>query len=182
MGYEPAQVSKILITHKHPDHTGALNHFPNAKIYASREECKADELKLENVVPVDFTDDAYKNFDKSQKIADGVYYIFAPGHTTGTAIVIVEDGDLNYLIHGDIRRWDMKISKIKKSLTWIKCLNRCPSVKLFQRKLRVNTFAQSAVTFTIPPNMTALILKTFPPIGNARVASSLKINSTALKR
>ena len=116
MGYEPAQVSKILITHKHPDHTGALKHFPNATIYASREECKADELKLENVVPVDFTDGAYKNFDKSQKIADGVYYIFAPGHTTGNSIVIVEDGDVNYLIHGDVTYTDEALYMNKLSI------------------------------------------------------------------
>ena len=35
-GYEPAQVSKILVTHKHPDHTGELRAFPNAKIFISR--------------------------------------------------------------------------------------------------------------------------------------------------
>ena len=39
-------------------------------------------------------------------------------------------------------------------------------------------FAQSAVTFTIPPNMTALLLKTCRLIGNARVANSPKINLT----
>jgi len=38
LGYQPEQVSKILITHKHPDHTGALKHFPNAKIFTSNTE------------------------------------------------------------------------------------------------------------------------------------------------
>ena len=33
-GYRPEQVSRILITHKHADHTGELRCFPNAKIYA----------------------------------------------------------------------------------------------------------------------------------------------------
>ena len=32
LGYRPEQVTKILITHKHADHTGELRHFPNAKI------------------------------------------------------------------------------------------------------------------------------------------------------
>ena len=45
-GYSPEQVDKILITHKHADHTGELRLFPNAEIYASAEECTADELKL----------------------------------------------------------------------------------------------------------------------------------------
>ena len=118
VGYEPSQVSKILITHKHADHTGALKHFPNAKIYASREESKAAELNFKNVVPVDFTDGAYKNFKKSQKIADGVYYIEAVGHTKGNSIVIVEDGDLNYLIHGDVTYSDEALYQNKLSVVF----------------------------------------------------------------
>lgn len=31
LGYQPEQVSKILITHKHPDHTGALKNSPMQK-------------------------------------------------------------------------------------------------------------------------------------------------------
>ena len=116
LGYQPEQVTKILVTHKHPDHTGELKSFPNAKIYLSRIE--ADEMKLdgENIVRVDFTDGAYKNFEKSQKIADGIYYIFAPGHTTGTSIIIVEDGDVNYLIHGDVTYTDEALYMNKLSI------------------------------------------------------------------
>ena len=109
---------QTLITHKHADHTGALKHFPNAKIYASREESKAAELNFKNVVPVDFTDGAYKNFKKSQKIADGVYYIEAVGHTKGNSIVIVEDGDLNYLIHGDVTYTDEALYQNKLSVVF----------------------------------------------------------------
>jgi glyoxylase-like metal-dependent hydrolase (beta-lactamase superfamily II)/rubredoxin len=106
-GYRPEQVTKILITHKHADHTGELRNFPNAEIYASAEEAKADELKLyPNVVPVEFTDGPYANFEKSQKIAEGVTFIEAKGHTTGNSIVIVEDGGLYYMIHGDVTYTD----------------------------------------------------------------------------
>ena len=105
-GYKPEQVSKILITHKHADHTGELRAFPNATIYASRAECAADELKYPNVVPVDFTDGPYANFEKSQKIAEGVYYIEAKGHTAGNSIVIAEDGGLYYMMHGDVTYTD----------------------------------------------------------------------------
>jgi rubredoxin len=58
------------------------------------------------VVPVVFTDGPYANFEKSQKIADGVYFIEARGHTTGTAIVIAEAGGLYYMIHGDVTYTD----------------------------------------------------------------------------
>ena len=34
-GYKVEDVTKIVVTHKHPDHTGELRTFPNAKIYIS---------------------------------------------------------------------------------------------------------------------------------------------------
>lgn len=117
-GYKPAQVSKILVTHKHPDHTGELRAFPNAKIFISRIE--ADDMKLngDNVVRVDFVDGAYKNFKACQKIADGVYYIFAPGHTKGNSIVIVESGDKFYMIHGDVTYTDEALIENKLSVVF----------------------------------------------------------------
>ena len=58
------------------------------------------------MVPVEFTDGPYANFEKSQKIAPGVYYISAPGHTTGNSIVIAEDAGLFYMLHGDVTYTD----------------------------------------------------------------------------
>lgn len=116
LGYKKEQVTKILVTHKHPDHTGELRSFPNAKIYISRVEADAMKLEGDNVVRVDFTDGAYENFDKSQKIADGVYYVFAPGHTTGTSIIIVENDELRYIIHGDVTYTDEALYQNKLSV------------------------------------------------------------------
>ncbi len=118
-GYKPEQVSKILITHKHADHTGELRSFPNAKIYAARVETEADELTpYPNVVPVDFTDGPYENFPASQKIADGITYIPAKGHTFGNSIVIVEDGGLFYMIHGDVTYTDEALYENRLSMVF----------------------------------------------------------------
>ena len=95
LGYKPEQVTKILLTHKHADHSGELRSFPNAKIYVNAEEIGADELKdIPNIVPVEFTDGAYYNFPESQKIADGVYFIKAKGHTNGNSLIIAENEGL----------------------------------------------------------------------------------------
>lgn len=103
LGYKPEQVTKILLTHRHSDHSGELKSFPNAKIYVNAEEVSAVELQgLGNIVPVTFTDGAYFNFPESQKIIPGVTYIKAKGHTNGNSIVIVENEGLFYMFHGDI--------------------------------------------------------------------------------
>ena len=116
LGYKKEQVTKILVTHKHPDHTGELRSFPQAKIYISRIEADAMKLKGDNVVRVDFTDGAYENFDKCQKIAEGIYYVFAPGHTTGNSIIIVENEGLHYIIHGDVTYTDEALYQNKLSI------------------------------------------------------------------
>ena len=103
LGYKPEQVTKILLTHKHSDHSGELKSFPNAQIFVNEEELGAAELQgIPNIVPVKFTDGAYYNFPESQKIAEGIYYIKAKGHTNGNSIVIVESEGLFYMLHGDI--------------------------------------------------------------------------------
>ena len=119
LGYKPEQVTKILLTHRHADHSGELKSFPNAEIYVNEEETSAEELKgLNNVIPVKFTDGAYYNFPESQLVADGVYYIKAKGHTKGNSIVIAEDDGLFYMIHGDITYMDEALYEDKLSIVY----------------------------------------------------------------
>lgn len=119
LGYKPEQVTKILLTHKHADHSGELKSFPNAKIYVSREEVSAEELKgIENIIPVEFTDGAYCNFPESQKIADGIYLIKAKGHTNGNSLIIAEDEGLFYMFEGDITYVDEALYANKLSVVF----------------------------------------------------------------
>ena len=119
LGYKPEQVTKILLTHRHSDHSGELRSFPNAKVYVNQDELSAAELQgLTNLVPVSFTDGAYYNFPESQKIADGIYLIKAKGHTNGNSIVIVENDGLFYMIHGDITYVDEALYENKLSVVF----------------------------------------------------------------
>ena len=119
LGYKPEQVTKILLTHKHADHSGELRSFPNAKIYVNAEEIGADELKdILNIVPVEFTDGAYYNFPESQKIADGVYFIKAKGHTNGNSLIIAENEGLFYMFEGDITYVDEALYANKLSVVY----------------------------------------------------------------
>ena len=119
LGYRPEQVTKILLTHKHSDHSGELRSFPNAQIYVNAEEMGAEELKgIPNLVPVRFTDGAYENFPESQRIADGIIFLKAKGHTNGNSIVVVEEGGLYYMLHGDITYADEALYENKLSIVF----------------------------------------------------------------
>ncbi|MBR3125043.1 MAG: MBL fold metallo-hydrolase [Mogibacterium sp.] len=119
LGYKPEQVTAILLTHRHADHSGELKSFPNAKIYVNADELAAEELKgLDNIVPVKFTDGAYYNFPESQKIRDRITLIKAKGHTNGNSIIIVENEGLFYMIHGDITYIDEALYENKLSVVF----------------------------------------------------------------
>ena len=119
LGYRPEQVTKILLTHKHGDHSGELRSFPNAEIYVNADEVSAAELQgLANIVPVTFTDGAYFNFPESQKIIPGVTLIKAKGHTNGNSIVIVEEEGLFYMFHGDITYVDEALYEDRLSIVF----------------------------------------------------------------
>ncbi|MBR0503369.1 MAG: MBL fold metallo-hydrolase [Paludibacteraceae bacterium] len=119
LGYKPEQVTKILLTHKHADHSGELRSFPNAKIYVNKDELSAAELQgINNIVPVSFTDGAYYNFPETQKITEGIRFIKAKGHTNGNSIVIVENEGLFYLIHGDVTYVDEALYENKLSVVF----------------------------------------------------------------
>ena len=119
LGYKPQQVTKILLTHRHSDHSGELRSFPNAKIFVNADELGAEELKgIENIIPVYFTDGPYYNFPESQTICEGVHFIKAKGHTNGNSLIIAENDGLFYMFHGDITYVDEALYENKLSVVF----------------------------------------------------------------
>ena len=117
-GYQPEQVTKILITHKHNDHSDCINEFPNAKVYISSED--ADAMKLPeggNVIRAEYKE-SFKNFPHAQQVAEGVWFIEAKGHTKGNSIVIAESDGLFYMFHGDVTYCDAALKANKLSIVF----------------------------------------------------------------
>ncbi|MCI1723265.1 MAG: MBL fold metallo-hydrolase [Lachnospiraceae bacterium] len=117
-GYKAEDVDKIVVTHKHPDHTGELRMFPNAKVFISRTDADALELKGANIIRVDYTDGPYHNFVKSQKIADSLVMLPAPGHTKGNSIAVLEYDGKFWMFHGDISYTDEALRRNELSVVF----------------------------------------------------------------
>lgn len=117
-GYRPEQVTKILLTHKHADHSGALQYFPQAKVYMSPEEADALKLQGDNIVRTSYKDGAYYNFPASELVAESIRLLPAKGHTKGNSIVIVEDEGLFYMIQGDVTYCDAALKANKLSIVF----------------------------------------------------------------
>ena len=116
-GYKTEQVTKILITHKHPDHSDCIKEFPNAKVYIAAEDADAMKLEGENIIRAQYGE-AYKNFPNAQQVADGIWFIEAQGHTKGNSIIIAENEGLYYMFHGDVTYCDAALKANKLSIVF----------------------------------------------------------------
>ncbi|WP_373069405.1 N-acyl homoserine lactonase family protein [Gemmatimonas sp.] len=115
-GVDPASVGAVVLTHLHWDHALGMesNPFPNALIYLQREEARYaatpysphnglyEPHLLRKLLPTHATEfENLRLIEGDFTLFDGVTVLFAPGHTPGSQAVLVETGEVTYILAGD---------------------------------------------------------------------------------
>jgi N-acyl homoserine lactone hydrolase len=117
-GIRPHDVSKVILTHAHGDHIDGLAGFEGVPIYLGADEYafykstfggmftrRTSRLpKWFDPKPLVASGEAFGPFDRCYPITEAgdVFAVSTPGHSIGHISVIVQDGDVNYFIAGDM--------------------------------------------------------------------------------
>jgi N-acyl homoserine lactone hydrolase len=117
LGFSPADVRWVALTHFHTDHAGGIGDLPNSEVIASRKDydvAKGLLGKARGFLPqhwpsgfaprlVDFRDGPFGPFTASTTLttAGDVHLVPTPGHTPGHMSVIVQDGEGVFFFAGD---------------------------------------------------------------------------------
>jgi len=118
LGIQIADISKVVLTHLHGDHTGGLSYFPNTPMWISEGEHRFFHSRVGHTMhqlvthlpewfkpsPIVFQPERFGNFDHGFPLTkDGtVIAVPTPGHTAGHMSIVVIDRDVHYFIAGDV--------------------------------------------------------------------------------
>ncbi len=110
LGIAPDQVSALVITHFHADHSGRIGAFPRARVWTGRGNWPTHLGSVPCTLPPgleprfpDFGDGPFGAFGASEVLLrnDDVRIVPLPGHTPGHVGVLVRLGDRWALVAGD---------------------------------------------------------------------------------
>lgn len=105
LGYRTDDVTHVVCTHLHYDHTGNVDLFPGAdKVVQGEHLAFAEDPPDDRALG--FSDDAWRRVDWTTvdgeaTIVDGVEAIPTPGHVPGHQSVVVDTGDGQAVVPGD---------------------------------------------------------------------------------
>lgn len=110
LGIKPEQVSKVVLTHLHGDHTDGLKFFPENEIIVNEAEYRKPYGNLATTYPkwfnptlVSFLKDRIDFFDSAYPVtkSEDVLLIPTPGHTYHHASVLLKTDNGHILFAGD---------------------------------------------------------------------------------
>jgi N-acyl homoserine lactone hydrolase len=111
LGIRTNQVSKVVLTHLHGDHTDGLKFFPTNEIIVNEAEYKKPYGELATTYPkwfkptlVNFQKDRADFFDHAYPLtkSEDVLLVPTPGHTYHHSSVLIRTDDAHILIAGDV--------------------------------------------------------------------------------
>jgi glyoxylase-like metal-dependent hydrolase (beta-lactamase superfamily II) len=122
IGVDPAEVSRVVLTHLDWDHVGGIGAFPSAEVLVHRPEYEAATSRAGRMRyqpgrwPQGFSPTLYDlddvplgPFPRSRAVTErgDVQLVPLPGHSAGQVGVLVEAGDATLLFVADhVLRWD----------------------------------------------------------------------------
>lgn len=107
-GFEPAQVTDVLITHSHSDHVYGLETpaksltFPNATVRMTIKEWAWMKSLPQNAALVALVEPKVKTFEPGAELAQGIASVALDGHTPGHSGYEVRSGPARLLDVGDM--------------------------------------------------------------------------------
>jgi glyoxylase-like metal-dependent hydrolase (beta-lactamase superfamily II) len=134
-GINPEDIDAVVMSHAHIDHCGGCmaddgsRHFPNAEYFITEADYKfwTDETKVPEQFKV-FLETARKNltpnldrlhfFKDGEEILPGIQAIYAPGHTVGHSVFMIDQGGQQLCYVGDLAHHPVLL--LEKPLTEFK--------------------------------------------------------------
>jgi glyoxylase-like metal-dependent hydrolase (beta-lactamase superfamily II) len=118
LGIGIEDVSKVVLTHLHPDHVNGLKYFARTPIFVSQEEIEARKPLIGGFLnrmatplpawfaptPIVFAGEPCGPFERSYPLtkAGDVFAVPTPGHTRGHLSVIAMKDGVSYFLAGDV--------------------------------------------------------------------------------